>query len=244
MARTVLVINRLSVFLAATLLIGACSNAVPTEPISYKVSDVMSDTTFDYSDGDKKQVEKASTTVDILSAEMLVSVDSLMATITLAELPEYVAPSTFEADAIIDRIYTYYFYFDTTGDGSFDYRLSATNDYDTGTWEGELWTNTDHQWHAGGSEFPGIVYVSGSTISIYVSTPFDVIPGDTWAVCPGAEFSYSKVANSFPPGSDIADYIWNGTSEDTIVGAVGAPTCLWEHPAPIVILKSEVIGSQ
>jgi hypothetical protein len=77
-----------------------------------------------------------------------------------------------------------------------------------------------------------------------VPTPFDVIPGDSWAVCPGAEFSYSKVANSFPPGSDLADYIWNGTTEDIIVGAESAPTCRSQHPAPIVVLKSEVAGEE
>ena len=108
-------INRLSVFLTATLLLGACSSPAPAEPVSYKVSDVKSDITFEYSRGDKKKVEQASTTVDIISAEILVSVDSMTASITLAELPEYVAPTTFQADAIIDRVYYYYFYFDKIG---------------------------------------------------------------------------------------------------------------------------------
>jgi hypothetical protein len=242
MARSALTSKALIILLAAVLLTSACSSAAVAEPVSYKVSDPMSDTIFDYSEGDNEKVESPSNTVDIVAAELLVSVDSMTATITLAELPQYVSPSTFETDAIVDRIYTYYFYFETTGDGSFDYRLSATNDYDTGAWAGELWTNTDQQWHAGGSEFPGLVYVSGSTIYIDVSTPFDLIPGDSWAVCPGAEFAYSKVANSFPPGSNIADYIWHGTTEDTVVGVEGAPTCLLGQPAPIIVLKSEVIG--
>jgi len=237
--------TRLRFFLLTTALLGsACSSPAVAVPVSYKVSDAVSDTTFDHSEGDEKNVEEASTTVDLVSAELLISVDSLTATITLAAPPQYVAPTTFEVDAIVDRIYTFYFYFDTTGDGSFDYRLSATNDYDTGAWAGELWANLDQQRHVGGSEFPGLVYASGSSITIYVPTPFDVIPGDTWAVCPGAEFSYSKVANSFPPNSNIADYIWNGTTEDTIVGSEGAPTCLMQHPAPIVVLKSEVTGKK
>ena len=237
--------THLRFFLLATALLGsACSSPAVAVPVLYKVSDAVSDTTFDHSEGDEKKVEEASTTVDIVSAELLISVDSLTATITLAAPPQYVAPSTFEADAIVDRIYTFYFYFDTTGDGSFDYRLSATNDYDTGAWAGELWANLDQQRHVGGSEFPGLVYASGSSITIYVPTPFDVIPGDSWAVCPGAEFSYSKVANSFPPGSDLADYIWNGTTEDIIVGAESAPTCLSQHPAPIMVLKSEVAGEE
>jgi hypothetical protein len=233
-----------SFLLVAALLGSACSSPAVAVPVSYRVSDAVSDTTFDHSEGDEKNVEEASTTVDIVSAELLISVDSLTATITLAAPPQYVAPSTFEVDAIVDRIYTFYFYFDTTGDGSFDYRLSATNDYDTGAWAGELWANLDQQRHVGGSEFPGLVYASGSSITIYVPTPFDVIPGDTWAVCPGAEFSYSKVANSFPPNSNIADYIWNGTTKDTIVGSEGSSTCLMQHPAPIVIIKSEVTGQE
>jgi hypothetical protein len=245
---------KLQVLITAFLLLTAgCTNSqtseneivVPSSPEqkSVEAMDPEGDVVFEYSKGDRLKVERSEANVDILQAK--VSVSSLLLTVTFqtSSAPIYVSPTSFESDGIVDRVYSYFAYVETDGDGSFDYRLSATNNYDTGIWEGEFWALKGNYGILGGVDFPGFVLVSGNTIEIRLKEPLRFIDGAVWALCPGAEFSYSKSADEVPAGANFADYIWNGSSEDLVVGGSSAQLCMTSHPAPIIVNRSDIPGN-
>jgi hypothetical protein len=241
------VLSRLLVLILAVT-VSACSTPLESSPPppeltgskTYQASDPENDVSLEFSKGDKDYVETAEGTVDIIGTSVTVSSEMMIARIETSMPLTYVPPTSFAQDAIVDRVFTYYFYLETTGDGSFDYRLSATNNYDTGMWEGEFWANGEEFSLTGGSEFSGFVVVDAASVEIHFPSPFGSISGELWAICPGAEFSYSKVANEVPDGSDLADFIWNGKSEDIVLGSDDSPTCIAEHFAPIVFQRSDL----
>ena len=233
----------------------ACSSAtvyetLPTEspqqslePIVYEVIDPKGDVIFDNSKGDGQSVERAEKEIDLLGTTVSASSEWLIVSFKTVRASMYVAPTAFTTDAIVDRVFYYYVYIETDGDGSFDYRLAATNNYDSAEWEGELWETGENFNILGGNEFPGFVQQSENTIDLYLMAPLRNLDGEVWAFCPGTEFAYTKTLNDVPAGAEYSDFIWNGSSKDLVEGTSDSQTCIAGHNASITVSKRDIVGN-
>lgn len=228
------------VFVACSASAGG--NQDPSDSFSIvrlNVVDDAGDVSIEISKGDESAFGGPNGAIDLISVDLEVSPQGLTVGFTMADAPAYVAPTVFGPTSSLDQVYSYFVYLETDNDGVFDYRLMATNNYDTGKWEGEFLANSGQV--IGGTEFPGKVEVRGNSLVVTFDDPFVNILGENWAVCPAIELSYDSVANEIPSGGDLADFSGWAIYTDEIQGIDGAPRCLSGFTAPFLINRSEVV---
>jgi hypothetical protein len=232
--------------IAGFFLVVACSGPAEVKPgnsnltplVYLTVIDSPGDVSADFSKGDEKMFDVTGEAIDLTSVQVEAYPGTLAVSFTMAETPAYRVPTTFGPESSVDQVYSYFVYLETDGDGVFDYRLMATNNYDTGKWEGEFYSVRGEL--MGGKDFPGTVSAHGNVIDLYLNDPLLSILGEKWAICPGSELAYNSVFNIIPNGAELADYSGWATYTDAVQGSKEAPKCLEGFLAPIVIKRSEI----